>query len=69
MPKPITSDIKKIFKSLDTNKATEPDGIPVKFVQMSASVIDWHLSNIIACDISENIYSEHDKRATVRTIF
>ena len=69
MPKPIASDIKNIFKSLDTNKATEPDGIPVQFVQISASVIDWHRSNIIACDISENIHSEHDKTATVRPIF
>ena len=47
LPKPTASDINEIIKSLDTNKATGPDGIPAKFVQMSANVIDCHLSNII----------------------
>ena len=36
---------------------------------MSAKVIDCHLSNIIACDISKSKYSEHPKTATVRPIF
>ena len=36
---------------------------------MSANVSDYHLSNIIACDISANKYSEHVKTATVRLIF
>ena len=36
---------------------------------MSANVIDCNLSNIIACDISENKYFEHGRTATVRTIF
>ena len=39
-PKPTASGINKITKSLDTNKATEPDGIPAKFFKMSANVID-----------------------------
>ena len=69
LPKPTASDINKIIKSLDTSKATGPDGIPAKFVQMSANVIDCHLSNIITCDISKNKYSEHAKTATVRPIF
>ena len=67
--KPTASDINKTTKSLDTNKATGPDRIPVKFVQISASVIDCHLSNIITCLISKNNYSEHAKTATVRAIF
>ena len=53
LPKTTASDVNKIIKSLDTNKTTGPDGIPAKFVQMSASVIDCHLSNIITCDISK----------------
>ena len=69
MIKLTASDINKIIKSLDTNKATGPDGIPAKFVQMSANVIDCHLSNIITCDISKNKYPEHAKTATVRPIF
>ena len=69
LPKPTASDINKIIKSLDTNKATGPDGISAKYVQMSANIIDYHLSNIIASDISDNQYSEHSKTATVRPIF
>ena len=69
LPKPTASDINKTIKSLDTNKATGPDRIPAKFVQISSSVIDCHLSNIITCLISKNNYSEHAKTATVRPIF
>ena len=69
LPKPTASDINKIIKSLDTKKATGPDGIPVKFVQMSAYVIDCHLSYITTCDISKNKYPEHAKTDTVRPIF
>ena len=69
LPKPTASEINKIIKSLDKDKATGPEGTPAKFVQMSANVIDCHLSNIIACDISKNKYFEHPKTATVRPIF
>ena len=69
LPKQTASDVNKIIKSLDTNKATGPDGIPAKFLQMSANAIDCHLSNILTCDISKNKYSEHAKTATVRPIF
>ena len=62
LPKPTASDINKIIKSLDTNKATGPDGIPAKFVQMSASVIDCHLSNIITCKISKTNISSMLKK-------
>ena len=58
-----------MIKSLGPNKATGPDGISAKFVQMSAIVIDCHLSNIITCGISKNKYSEHAKIATVRPSF
>ena len=69
LPKPTASDINKISKSLDANKATGPDGIPAKFSKRSANVSDCHLSNIIACDISKNKYFKHAKTATVRPIF
>ena len=69
LSKPAASDINKIIKSLYTNRATGPDGIPIKFVQMSVNAIDCHLSNIITCDISKNKYFEHAKTATVRRIF
>ena len=53
LPKPTASYSNKIIKSLDTNKATRQDGTPAKFVQMSASVVDCHLSNISACEIKK----------------
>ena len=52
--------------SLDTNKITGQDGISAKFFQISVSVTNCHLSNIISCDLSENKYSEHAKTAAVR---
>ena len=69
LPKANVSNINKIIKSLNTNKATGPDGISAKFVKMSASVIDCHLANIINNDISNNNYSDCAKTATVRPIF
>ena len=68
-PKPTASDINKIIKFLDTNEATRSHDMSAKFVKMSANVIDCRLSNITACDISENKFSEHAKTATVRPIF
>ena len=63
------SDIKKIIKSLNVNKAKVPEGISAKFVKMLANVIDCHLANIINNDISSNKSSKHAKTATVRPIF
>ena len=69
LPKPTASDINKIIKSLDTNKATGPDGISAKYVKISANIIDSHLSNIISYDLSDNQYSEHAKTAAVRPCY
>ena len=68
LPYASTSDINKIIKSLNVNKAKGPDGISAKFVKMSANVIDCHLANIINNDISSKKYSKHAKLATVRPI-
>ena len=60
-----TSDINKIIKSLNVNKAKGPDGICAKAFKMSANVIDFHLANIINNDISLNKYSKYAKTATI----
>ena len=39
--------INKIIKGLNPKKATGPDKIPVKIVKLEASVINFHLTNII----------------------
>ena len=46
-------DINKIIKSLNTRKATGPDGIPVKILKIARYVIDLHLTNI-----SRDIYTQ-----------
>ena len=69
LSKPTASDINKRIQSLDTNIATGPNGIPAKFVQMSVNAIDFHISNIITCDILKNKYCKHAEIATVRSIF
>ena len=69
LPLASISDINKIIKSLNVNKAIGPDGISAKFVKISANVVDCHLANRINNDISLNKYFKHAKTATVRLIF
>ena len=66
LPHATTQDINKIINSLGSKKATGLYGIPVKFIKLSANVIDSHLANIINKDIDLNCYSESAK---IRPIF
>ena len=53
--KPATVDqVNKILRSLDAKKATGPDKIPIKVVQMSAYIIDKYPTNIINNDLLRN---------------
>ena len=65
----LPQDIDKIINSLSSDKTTGPDGISVKFIKLSANVIDSHLANIRNKDIDLNCYSENAKIANVRPIF
>ena len=49
-----TGDINKIIKSLNSNKATGPDRIPLKFIKITPNVTDSHLAYII----NKNTFSE-----------
>ena len=69
LPHATTHEINKIINSLSSDKATVPDDIPVKFIKMSANVIDSHLTKIINKDIDLNCYSVNAKIANVRPIF
>ena len=40
LPPASEEDINKIVKSLNANKATGPDGIPLKLIKLSANVVD-----------------------------
>ena len=68
LPHASTQEINKIINLLSSDKATGPDGVPVKFIKISANVIDSHLVNIINKDIDLNCYSENTKTA-VRPVF
>ena len=54
---------------MNPKKATRPDKIPVKIVTLAASVIDFHLNNIINNDLSNNAFSDSAKLASVRAIY
>ena len=58
-PEVTTEDINKIIKSLNPNKATCPDHIPLKIIKTAANVIDSHLAHIINKDLKENKFSEN----------
>ena len=64
-----TEDINKIIKSLNTNKATGPDPIPLKIIKSAANVTDFHLAYIINKDIKENEFSENATRTLTRPIY
>ena len=46
-----------------------PDGIPVKFIKMSANGIDSHLAYIINEDRDQSVYSKNPTTVTIRPIF
>ena len=58
---PLTSkkDINKIVKSLNANKVTGPDGIPLKLFKLSANVVDKYLTSIA---LVRPIYKKKDKQ-------
>ena len=62
-------DINKIIKSLNTNKATGPDPIPLKIIKSAANVTDFHLAYIINKDLTENEFSENATRTLARPIY
>ena len=69
IPLATKDEVNKIIKSIDISKATGPDKIPPKLVQISADIIDEHMTDIINFDISNNSFSEGAKMAHIRTIF
>ena len=68
-PESTAEDINKIIKSLNPNKATGPDHIPLKIIKTAANVIDSHLAHIINKDLKENKFSENFKTALVGPIY
>ena len=65
----LLSETKKIVKSLHANKATGPDRIQLKLIELSANVVDKYLVIIINHDISQSYFSDRAKNALVRPIY
>ena len=47
LPPSSQEDINKIVKSLNANKASGSDGIPLKLIKLSANVVDKYLTRIM----------------------
>ena len=70
MPKPLNFDLppaskedeNKIVKSLNVNKAREPDAIPLKLIKLSANVVDRYLTASWAM-IFGDLISQMEQRA------
>ena len=57
-PKAKTKNIVKIINSLNSKKATGPDGIPMKVIKTASKIMDSHLTNVINQDLELNSFSE-----------
>ena len=68
-PEATAENLNKIVKSLNPNKATGLDRIPLKIIKTAANVIDSHLAYIINKDLKENKFSENAETALVRPIY
>ena len=69
LPPASKEGINKIVKSLNVNKATGPDGIPLKLIKLSVSFVDKCLTSIINHDVSRSYFSDGAKNALVRPIY
>ena len=58
----------RITKSLNSNKATDPDSIPLKVIKMAPNIIDLHLASNKNKDLTEHQFSDV-KTALVRPIY
>ena len=54
---------------MNPKKATGPDKIKVKIVKLAAIVTDSHPTNIINNDVSNDVFSDSAKLASVRSIY
>ena len=75
-PVPTLSDIKTteqevlhLLNTLNQNKSTGPDGIPVKFLKMTALLIAEPLSKLFNKSLASGIYPSAFKEANVKPIF
>ena len=62
-------EVLRILNSLDINKSTGPDGLPTKFLKLTALLIAKPLSQLFNKSLSHGIYPQQFKEANVKPIF
>ena len=62
-------EVLRILNSLDANKSTGPDGLPTKFLKLTALLIAKPLSQLFNKSLSLGIYPKDFKKANVKPIF
>ena len=62
-------EVLQILNSLNPNKSTGPDGLPVKFLKLTALLIAKPLSQLFNKSLSQGIYPEELKKANIKPIF
>ena len=65
----MVSNINTLLKSVNTEKATEPDNISPKLGKLSANIIDSRLFNIINKSLQNSSFPDAGKIASVRPIY
>ena len=68
LPPASKGDINKIVKSLNANKVTGLDGIPLKLINLSANIVGKYLPSIINHNISRSYFSDGAKNTLVGPI-
>ena len=63
-----TSEICKLFKNIDSKKATGTDKIPPKLVKISAELLSQPLADAINNSISKGVFPDNEKIASVSPI-
>ena len=62
-------EVLQILNSLDPNKSTGPDGLPVKFLKLVALLIAKPLSQLFNKSLASGIFPAEFKKAIVKPIF
>ena len=58
-----------MLKLLNANKATGPNGTPLKLIKLSANAVDEYLTSITNHNIWRSYFSDGAKNALVRPIY
>ena len=62
-------EVLRILNTLDINKSTGPDGLPAKFLKLTALLIAKPLSQLFNKSLSLGVYPKDFKEANVKPIF